>query len=107
MVFIEPAQAVLITGVGVGKSSMAVEAGDLLEERGASYAVLDLDFLAWFHTGAEVKGTVHAMMLRNLSTVVSNYRDAGVRFFILAWAVRDRSGTASGLSCRCRSRSFG
>jgi hypothetical protein len=85
-------EAVLITGVfGAGKSSVAVEIADVLEKRDAPYAVLDLDFLAWFHTGTEGEGTVHAMMLRNLSAVARNYLNAGVRFFILAGAIRDRS----------------
>jgi tRNA uridine 5-carbamoylmethylation protein Kti12 len=45
---------VLITGVyGSGKSSVAEEMAAVLEERNASYALLDLDFLAWFDTGKE------------------------------------------------------
>jgi hypothetical protein len=81
---------VLITGVyGSGKSSVAEEMAAALEERNASYALLDLDFLAWFDTGEEGGPTEHRMMLTNLAAVVDNYLAIGVRFFILAKAVRD------------------
>jgi adenylylsulfate kinase-like enzyme len=44
-----PAEAVLLTGVyGSGKSTVVEEMASLLEERGAPYAALDLDWLAWF-----------------------------------------------------------
>ena len=82
----------LITGVyGSGKSSVAEEMAAVLEERNAPYALLDLDFLAWFDTGEEGGQTKHHMMLTNLTAVVGNYLVVGVRFFILAKAVRDVS----------------
>lgn len=82
-------EAVLITGVyGSGKSSAAEEIAALLEERNASYALLDLDFLAWFDAG-EDGPTEHQMMLTNLAAVVGNYLSVGVRFFVLARAIRD------------------
>jgi hypothetical protein len=90
-----PEEAVLITGVyGSGKSSVAQEMADLLEERNASYALLDLDFLGGFDTGEEggptEHGMMHAMLLRNLAAVVGNYLAVGVRFFALAGAIRDK-----------------
>ena len=61
----------LITGVyGSGKSSVAEEMAAALEERNASYALLDLDFLAWFDTGEEDGPTEYRMMLTNLAAVV-------------------------------------
>jgi KaiC/GvpD/RAD55 family RecA-like ATPase len=81
-------EAVLITGVfGTGKTSVAVEIADMCEKQGLPYAVLDLDWLMWFNLGGEAAG--FAMMLRNLTAVVDNYREAGARFFILARAIRD------------------
>lgn len=74
---------------GSGKSSVAEEIAAVLEERNASYALLDLDFLAWFDTVDEEGPTEHQMMLTNLAAVVGNYLAAGVRLFILAKAVRD------------------
>jgi adenylylsulfate kinase-like enzyme len=42
------AKGVLLTGVyGSGKSSVAEEIAYLLEQRGESYALLDLDYLSW------------------------------------------------------------
>jgi energy-coupling factor transporter ATP-binding protein EcfA2 len=83
-------EAVLITGVyGSGKSSVAEEMAAVLEEHNAPYALLDLDFLAWFDTGGEGGPTEHRMMLTNLAAVVGNYLTVGVRFFVLAKAVRD------------------
>jgi hypothetical protein len=81
---------VLITGVyGSGKSSVAEEMAAVLEEHNAPYALLDLDFLAWFDTGGEDGPAEHRMMLRNLAALVGNYLAVGVRFFVLTKAVRD------------------
>ena len=63
----------------------------MLEEHNAPYALLDLDFLAWFDTGGEGGPTEHRMMLRNLAALVGNYLGVGVRFFVLAKALRDRA----------------
>jgi energy-coupling factor transporter ATP-binding protein EcfA2 len=80
--------AVLITGVyGSGKSTVAEEMAELLEERNAPYALLDLDFLAWFDTRDEAGPTERSMLLGNLAAVVGNYLAVGVRFFVLARAV--------------------
>ena len=82
----------LITGVyGSGKSSVAEEMAAVLEEHNAPYALLDLDFLAWFDTGDQDGPTGHRMMLTNLDALVGNYIAVGVRFFILAKAIRDRA----------------
>lgn len=85
----DTAEAMLIAGVyGSGKSSVAEEVAGVLEERGASYALLDLDFLAWFDTGDAHGPTEHRMMLTNLAAVVGDYLAVGVRLFVLAYAVR-------------------
>jgi len=81
-------EAVLITGVfGAGKSSAAEEIADILEKRGSPYAVLDLDWLAWF--GPEDAAIHQRVLLQNLASVVGNYLAAGVRLFVLAYAVPD------------------
>ena len=83
-------EAVLITGVyGSGKSSVAQEIADLLEKQNAPYALLDLDFLGWFDTGGEGGPMEHGVMLKNLAALVGNYLAVGVRFFVLAGAIRD------------------
>ena len=84
--------AVLITGVyGSGKSSVAQEIADLLEEQNAPYALLDLDFLGWFDAGGEGGPTEQSVMLKNLAALVGNYLAPGVRYFVLAGAIRDES----------------
>ena len=79
-------EAVLLIGV---YGSVAQEIADLLEKRNASYALLDLDFLGWFDTGGEPTGD--SVMLKNLAALVGNYLSVGVRFFVLAGAIRDQA----------------
>ena len=81
-------ETLLVTGlVGSGKSSVAVEIAYILEERGLPYAAIDLDWLCWGFAGVE-DGSEHRMMLANLAPLVSNYRRAGVRRFVLARWIR-------------------
>lgn len=82
--------AVLIIGAyGSGKSSIAMEMADIIEQRPLPYALLDLDFLGWYGTPSSDSHTDPSVLLRNLSAVVANYRDAGVRYFIVAGTVSD------------------
>jgi adenylylsulfate kinase len=84
------AEGVLITGVyGSGKSSVAAELVYLLDQRGEPHALLDLDYLGWAGTGAEDRAAEVTLMLRNLAAVAANYRQAGIRRFVLAYFVRD------------------
>ena len=84
------AEGVLITGVyGSGKSSVAAEIAYLLEQRRQPYALLDLDFLGWGTVTFNEHEPGSPLMLRNLASVASNYRDAGIGTFVLAWFVRD------------------
>ena len=84
------AEGVLITGVyGSGKSSVAVEIAYLLEQRRRPYALLDLDFLGWGTATFNEHAAASPLMVRNLAAVASNYRDAGIATFVLAWFVPD------------------
>jgi hypothetical protein len=84
------AEGVLITGVyGSGKSTVAAEIAYLLEQRRQPYALLDLDFLGWGVNYSDVHSARFGLMLRNLAAVVSNYREAGISVFVLAFFVRD------------------
>ena len=86
-------EAVLLTGLyGAGKSSMAAELADLLERAGIGYALLDLDFLAWFDTGSEDGPGEEELFRANLTAVVRNYVDAGIGQFVLAGMVADAAG---------------
>jgi hypothetical protein len=83
-------EAVLLTGVyGSGKSSVAQEIAYLLEKHGAPYALLDLDYLSWAGTGDDDRAAEFGLMLQNLTAVTANYQQAGIRFFVLAYFVRN------------------
>ena len=83
------AEGILLTGVfGAGKSSVAAEIAYLLEQRGESYALLDLDYLSWAGTGTDDRAAEVGFMLRNLAAVAANYRQAGIRMFVLAYFAR-------------------
>jgi hypothetical protein len=84
------AEGVLITGVyGSGKSSVAAEIAYVLEQRRQPYALLDLDFLGWGVNYRDDDSAGFGLTLRNLAAVVSNYRQAGISVFVLAYFVRD------------------
>lgn len=88
-------EAVLITGsFGSGKSSVAAEMADALEKLAAPFAYVDLDFLAWGYPGPGGEPAEWAMLLRNLAPVVANFRDVGVRRFVLAGFVGSGSHLA-------------
>ena len=84
-------RAVLLTGVyGAGKSSVAAEMATVLEERATPHAALDLDWLSWFDAGWDDEPAAFAMLLRNVSDVMANYRAARIERFILALSVETR-----------------
>ena len=79
----------MLTGVyGSGKSSVAKEIAYLLEQRGEPHALLDLDYLSWASMGTDDRAAEFGSMLQNLAAVAANYRQAGIRLFVLAYFVR-------------------
>jgi adenylylsulfate kinase len=82
---------IVLTGVvGSGKTSVAVALGELLEERGEAYAVVDLDWLAWFRPPAGSAVTVTDLLRANLHAVWRNFAAAGVDRLVVARHLRTR-----------------
>ncbi len=90
LVGLRSAGGVLLTGVyGSGKSSVAAEISYLLERRRQPHALLDLDYFGWGGGNFDDHAAGFGLMLRNLLAVASNYRDAGISVFVLAYFVRN------------------
>jgi adenylylsulfate kinase len=86
------AGGVLITGVyGSGKSAVAAEISYLLERRRQPHALLDLDYLGWGGANFDDHAAGLGLMLRNLAAVASNYREAGISVFIVAYFIRNHA----------------
>lgn len=81
----------VLTGpVGVGKTTVASAASDLLDERGAPHAVIDLDWLRWCHPNPPDDPFHAALGLGNLAAVWRNYRTAGADRLVLVDVVEAR-----------------
>ena len=69
-------RAVLLTGpLGSGKTSVALEVGELLGSAGVPHAVIDLDWLCW--AGPGLTGAALDAVTRGLSTGLVESRDWG------------------------------
>jgi energy-coupling factor transporter ATP-binding protein EcfA2 len=83
---VEAAAALLLTGgVGAGKTTLAVEIGEILRQNAVPHAVIDLDWLAWCEprVGVGVVGR-RELLIANLAAVWQNYRRQGIRRVVLA-----------------------
>jgi GNAT superfamily N-acetyltransferase len=86
----EQIRLLIITGtMGTGKTTVLLEASDILSATGIIHAAIDLDTLGISYLPDE------DLMFRNLAAVWSNYRAAGIRRLLLAYAVE----TAADLNC--------
>ncbi len=88
-------RAVLITGTyGTGKTTLAEELAEVLEDRAMAHAAIDLDWLMWFDVPGQTDAALDAVFPANLAAVVANYLAAGVRYLVLAGAVRSQADLA-------------
>jgi adenylylsulfate kinase len=82
------ASALLLTGpVGAGKTTLAVEIGEILREAGQAHAVIELDWLAWCEPPAGSSETRRQLVLENLAATLRNYEAAEIRRFVLAGSI--------------------
>jgi adenylylsulfate kinase len=87
-----PARAILLTGtVGSGKTSVALEIGELLEAGDLPYALVDLDWLAWLRPAPASLVTVHSALAENLALIWPTFREAGVERLVLARFLDERA----------------
>ena len=86
-------EAVLITGgLASGKTTVAVEIGEQLEQAGIPFAVIDLDWLCWAWSPALAAEGVHTLMCDNLRAVLPHMHAQGIRYLVLARAVLSTTG---------------
>src|SRR6476661_8393076 len=81
-----PVSGLLLTGgVGAGKTTLAVEVGELLRAHRVAHAVIDLDWLGWcavsFDGAAQLQR--RRLLAANLAAVWGNYRQQGVSRVVL------------------------
>ena len=75
----------LITGtVGVGKTALAREVGELLRRSGVAGAMIDLDALSYASSGPVEDLFNSNLVLRNLKAIWPNYAARGVDHLVLA-----------------------
>ena len=80
---------IITGGMGAGKSRVLAEASDILWRDHLSHAAIDVDMLGLgcLPSGAET----HEVMYENLRSVARNYAAAGVRRFLVARSLENRS----------------
>jgi len=74
--------------MGAGKTTVLVEASDILAQRRIEHAAIDVDALGLAHLSSAAGND--DVMYRNLRSVCKNYAALGVQRFILARAMEDR-----------------
>lgn len=86
-------EALAITGAyGTGKSTLAAQIGDILDDSTIRYAAIDLDWLGWYEDHRPRPDDDWSMLLRNLASMVENYRSIDIDHFVVALALTSPSG---------------
>ncbi|HVQ88124.1 MAG TPA: hypothetical protein VMT88_08080 [Actinomycetes bacterium] len=86
-------RAVVVTGLfGTGKTSAVEDLAERLDDKGLAYAAIDLDWLGWANPTSPTHQahTLSEIREKNLASVLANYLDAGIQYFLIAYAVRNQ-----------------
>lgn len=90
-----PVPVLLLSGsMGAGKTTIMGEISDLLIEANVSHACVDFDGLSLIHPRAADDPHGFALAFRNLSSIWTNYRAAGIERLVIAAVVERRSELA-------------
>jgi hypothetical protein len=83
-----PVNVILLTGsMGCGKTTVLGEASDILLERAAPHAVIDLDAIGTVLLPGD---EAQQLEFRNLSAIYGNFVDAGISRVLVAEAIESR-----------------
>jgi hypothetical protein len=86
-----PLPVLLITGtLGSGKTVLAADIGELLEDREPPTAIIDLDWLGWVSPSPSGPYAIDRLILSNLAAVWPNLEAVGAGRLVLARTVLDR-----------------
>jgi adenylylsulfate kinase len=81
----------LITGPpGVGKTAVAAEVSELLDQAGAAHAFVDIDSLRWCYPRPAQDRFRVALAMNNLAAIWTNFQAAGAARLILADVLESR-----------------
>lgn len=90
MVEAQSVKAVLVIGtIGSGKTAVAVEMGEVLADKGLAVAIIDLDWLGWFHPGRGREAAPNALIVENLQAIWPNFLSEGARHLVLTRTIQD------------------
>ncbi len=85
----------LITGPsGVGKTTVASEVSELLDQAGVAHAFVDIDALRWCYPRPAHDRFRVQLAMKNLAAVWANFQEAGAACLVLADVLESRDDLA-------------
>lgn len=85
----------LITGpIGAGKTTVASEVSELLEEAGVPHGFLDIDALRWCYPSLPEDRFRTELAMKNLAAVWANFQEFGATSLILSDVIESRNELA-------------
>lgn len=83
----------IITGpVGAGKTTVALEVSELLEQGSIAHACVDLDALRWCYPRRPDDRFSTKLAMKNLAAIWVNFQECGATSLIIADVIETRSG---------------